>query len=57
MNSVKTNEGQCDEQSCFERAVVGLQSEWFCLHHFERRLAKLRHNLDALNELIARADG
>ena len=52
---IKTSEGQCNAQGCFDQAFVGLQSQWFCLRHFESKLETLRANLATLNELTQRA--
>lgn len=52
---VETTEGECAHQWCHESLVVGLQSKWYCLTHFEERLGQLRQNLDQLNDLIERS--
>jgi hypothetical protein len=54
--NVATTEGQCAQSACYRQSVVGLQSKWYCLFHFEEELKVLRDNLEMLNEMIARAE-
>lgn len=53
--TVQTTQGQCEYAGCYDQAIVGLQSKWYCLVHFERVLKGLGEDLRALNELTKRA--
>ena len=42
----------CEEHGCTREAVVGLNGSWYCIDHFEARLADIGKQMKQLGRLF-----